>query len=52
MAVGQYEWSVLVKLQLLYNFAMSALYGMGSERHFNDIQRLMNKEVATSTCQL
>ena len=45
MAVGQYDWSTLVKLQLLYNFIISALYGMGTERHFNDIQRLMKKEV-------
>ncbi|KAI9565796.1 hypothetical protein GHT06_009591 [Daphnia sinensis] len=50
MAVGQYEWSVLVKLQLLYNFAMSALYGMGTERHFDDIQRLMHKEIGACFC--
>ncbi len=48
MAVGQYDWSTIVKLQLLYNFVISAIYGMGTERHFNDIQRLMKKEVEGS----
>lgn len=48
-AVGQYDWSTLVKLQLLYNFIVSALYGMGTERHFGDIQRLLKKEVTSSS---
>lgn len=45
MAVGQYDWSSIVKLQLMYNFVISALYGMGTERHFGDIQRLIRNEV-------
>ena len=47
MAVGQYDWSTIVKVQLLYNFIISALYGMGTERHFGDIQRLIKQEVET-----
>jgi hypothetical protein len=47
MAIGQLDWSSIVKLQLLYNFVISALYGMGTERHFKEIQRLMRREVTS-----
>ena len=50
MAIGQHDWSAIVKLQLLYNFVISALYGMGTERHFQEIQRLMRREVNSISC--
>lgn len=51
MAIGQHDWGTIVKLQLMYNFVISALYGMGTERHFDDIQRLMRKEVTAEVAQ-
>nr|CAH0108456.1 unnamed protein product [Daphnia galeata] len=50
MAIGQHDWSAIVKLQLLYNFVISALYGMGTERHFQEIQRLMRREIGACFC--
>ena len=45
MAVGQYDWNTIVKVLLLHYFVIAALNGMGTERHFSDIQRLIKKEV-------
>ena len=44
-AVGQYDWSVLVKHQLLYNFVAATLLGMGTERHFGYLERIAKNEV-------
>ena len=44
-AVGQYDWSCLVKFQLLYNFVASTLMGMGTERHYGDLERVVSNEV-------
>ncbi len=43
VAVG--DWSVLIKYHLSYYFIANALDSMGTERHQDDLQRIINNEV-------
>lgn len=49
-AVGQYDWSTLAKEQLLCNFIVSALVGMGTKRHYSYIEKLAKKEIYGCFC--
>lgn len=46
-AVGLYDWSLFAKHQLLYNFPMGTLFGMGTERHYPYIEKLAKNKVDT-----
>lgn len=49
-AVGQYDWSLLAKQQLLSNFIITTLFGMGTERHYPYIERLAKNEIGGCFC--
>ncbi len=50
VGVGQYDWSPLVKFQLLYQFIMASLAGLGTERHMEHVARLAAHEIGACFC--
>jgi len=49
-AVGLYDWSLFAKHQLLYNFPMGTLFGMGTERHYPYIEKLAKNKIRGCFC--
>ena len=45
IALGNYDWSPIVKYSLLHSFEASTILGLGTEIHMAEVQRLVRREV-------
>lgn len=50
VVIGGYDWSVAVRKGLLTGFIVSALVGLGTDRHFPFIDALRNMEIGGCFC--
>ena len=48
--MGSVDWSSMVKYQLLYNFAISTIFGLGTERHHADMEKLIDQQIGACFC--
>lgn len=44
-AIGQYDWSLAVKMWVMYEFFMNAIRGMGTAKHYDYIEKCYANEV-------
>ena len=49
-AVGMYNWSLLARKTLLYDFFLSNIMGAGTEKHFDMIPELMDGKIGGCFC--
>lgn len=46
-ALGQHDWSLAVKMWVMYEFFINAIRGMGTAKHFDYIEKCYNNDVST-----
>ncbi|ODN04890.1 Peroxisomal acyl-coenzyme A oxidase 3 [Orchesella cincta] len=44
-ALGQYDWSIAVKMWVMYEFFINAIRGMGTAKHYEYIEKCYENEV-------